>query len=296
MRQGWRECGLRRSSHLPAAAISRSAGAATLQWRAQPSQQQSMRQIVLDTETTGLSPAQGHRIIEIGCIELVNRRITGREYHRFLNPEREVDEGAERVHGLSLDELKGHPRFADIADELLEFIRGAELIIHNAEFDVGFLEHELRLMKHLQPLISQHAKVLDTLTLARSLHPGQRNSLDALCKRYEIDSSSRELHGALVDAELLTNVYLAMTGGQTALELGGDKAAAAGEAPPRSERPAGLELVVLRASDEEAVLHEAFLDRMQKSGDCLWRQLQSPLQPPGAMSGQQQPIAANSSQ
>lgn len=232
-----------------------------------------MRQIVLDTETTGLSPAQGHRIIEIGCIELVNRRITGRSWHRFVNPEREIDEGAERVHGLSLADLTGHPRFAEIADELLEFIRGAELIIHNADFDVGFLEHELRLMKHLQPLIAEHAMVLDTLTLARELHPGQRNSLDALCKRYEVDSTSRDLHGALIDAELLTNVYLAMTGGQAALELEDEQGVLSPTQETRRRlRREDLELVVVRASADEASLHEAFLDRMKaEAGACLWR-------------------------
>ena len=176
-----------------------------------------MRQIVLDTETTGLSTSQGHRIIEIGAIEMVNRRLTGRDFHRFLNPERDIDEGAERVHGISRADLETAPRFHEVADELLEFIRGAELVIHNAEFDVGFLEHELRLMKHQQPSITDHALVLDTLSLARELHPGQRNSLDALCKRYEVDASSRDLHGALIDADLLARVYLAMTGGQTAL-------------------------------------------------------------------------------
>src|SRR5690606_29140991 len=208
-----------------------------------------MRQIVLDTETTGLSPLQGHRIIEIGCVELVNRRLTGREYHRFINPEREIDEGAERVHGISREELRGQPRFAEIADELLEFIRGAELVIHNAEFDVGFLEHELGLMRHMQPRITQHARVLDTLTLAREMHPGQRNSLDALCKRYEVDSSRREVHGALIDAELLANVYLAMTGGQTALLLDtepADVVVMAGVAG--LARRDGLNLVVVRAS------------------------------------------------
>ena len=232
-----------------------------------------MRQIVLDTETTGLSPLQGHRIIEIGCIELVNRRRTGREYHRFVNPERDIDEGAERVHGISRDELRGHPRFAEIADELLEFIRGAELVIHNADFDVGFLEHELNLLKHLQPLISQHARVLDTLTLAREMHPGQRNSLDALCKRYEVDSSSRDVHGALIDAELLANVYLAMTGGQTALLLDPEPlmpslAERVGELVRRD----GLNLIVLRATAEELAAHQAFLARMQDGGACLWRE------------------------
>ena len=178
-----------------------------------------MRQIVLDTETTGLSTAQGHRIIEIGCIEMVNRRLTGREYHRFVNPERDIDEGAERVHGISRADLEGQPRFGDIAEEMLEFIRGSELVIHNAEFDVGFLEYELSLMKHPQPAISDHALVLDTLSLAREMHPGQRNSLDALCKRYAVDNSRRDVHGALIDSELLARVYLAMTGGQAALSL-----------------------------------------------------------------------------
>jgi DNA polymerase III subunit epsilon len=231
-----------------------------------------MRQIVLDTETTGLSPLQGHRIIEIGCIEIINRRPTGREYHRFVNPERDIDEGAERVHGISREELEGHPRFAEIADELLAFIRGAELVIHNADFDVGFLEHELSLMKHLQPLISQHARVLDTLTLAREMHPGQRNSLDALCKRYCIDSSRREVHGALIDAELLANVYLAMTGGQTALLLEpepAEDAFAAGTA--EVVRSDDLHLVVIRASAGELAAHRAFLQRMQEAGSCLWR-------------------------
>jgi len=231
-----------------------------------------MRQIVLDTETTGLSPLQGHRIIEIGCIELINRRPTGREYHRFINPERDIDEGAERVHGISREELQGHPRFAEIADELLAFIHGAELVIHNADFDVGFLEHELNLMKHLQPLISQHAQVLDTLTLAREMHPGQRNSLDALCKRYSVDSSRREVHGALIDAELLANVYLAMTGGQTALLLEPETAedAFAGGAG-EVVRSDDLHLVVIRASAEELAAHRAFLQRMQDAGSCLWR-------------------------
>lgn len=235
-----------------------------------------MRQVVLDTETTGLSPADGHRIIEIGCIELMNRRRTGREFHRFLNPERDIDAGAERVHGISRAELSGHPTFADVADELLAFIEGAELIIHNAEFDVGFLEHELRLMGHTDPEIARHATVTDTLILARELHPGQRNSLDALCKRYVVDASKREVHGALIDAELLVNVYLAMTGGQATLVLEPEPAAAvAVMALPgrRRDRP-GLTLVILEATAEEEAAHRAFLDRMQAAGACLWRQLQ----------------------
>ena len=239
-----------------------------------------MRQIVLDTETTGLSTAQGHRIIEVAGIEMINRRFTGREYHRFIDPERDIDEGAERVHGISREDLKGQPRFADIADELLEFIRDGELVIHNADFDVGFLEYELQLMQHAQPQIAQHAKVLDTLALARELHPGQRNSLDALCKRYQVDASRRDVHGALIDAELLANVYLAMTGGQTALCLDTESTMAAplhGEAGPGLPR-ADLRLVVRRATAEELIAHEAFLDRIEKAadGESLWRKLRLP--------------------
>jgi DNA polymerase-3 subunit epsilon len=234
-----------------------------------------MRQIVLDTETTGLSTGQGHRIIEIGAIELVNRRLTGREFHRFLNPERAIDEGAERVHGISLADLETAPRFREVADELLEFIKDAELVIHNAEFDVGFLEYELGLMKHPRPSIKDHAQVLDTLSLARELHPGQRNSLDALCKRYEVDASNRDLHGALIDADLLARVYLAMTGGQTALFL--DDSESAGE-----ERASGiavrgsrqdLDLVVVRASEAENAAHEAMLAKLREAGECVWDRL-----------------------
>ena len=232
-----------------------------------------MRQIVLDTETTGLSTADGHRIIEIGGIELVNRRFTGREYHRFLDPERDIDEGAERVHGISIKDLQGQPRFAEIADELLEFLGGAELVIHNADFDVGFIEHELRLMGYARPSVGEHATVLDTLALARSLHPGQRNSLDALCKRYEVDASGRDLHGALIDADLLARVYLAMTGGQTALSLDEEKATTADvtEQAAAIERPAGLKLLVTRATEEELAAHEALLDNIAEHGACLWR-------------------------
>lgn len=236
-----------------------------------------MRQIVLDTETTGLSTAQGHRIIEIGCIELLDRRLSGREYHRFIDPERDIDEGAERVHGISRADLDGQPRFADIADEFLEFIKGAELIIHNAEFDVGFIEYELELMGHEVRAIDDRATVLDTLGLARRLHPGQRNSLDALCKRYEIDASRRDVHGALIDSELLARVYLAMTGGQAALSLDQQEAdCGSGEAgPDPGSRRANLRLIVVPASAEEAALHESILDRMQEAGQCLWRQPQN---------------------
>ena len=237
-----------------------------------------MRQIVLDTETTGLSTAQGHRIIEIGCVELVNRRLTGREYHRFLNPDRAIDEGAERVHGISLADLENEPRFPEIVDELLDFLRGAELVIHNAEFDVGFIEHELKLMKHPRPEITEHASVLDTLTLARELHPGQRNSLDALCKRYEVDASKRDVHGALIDSELLARVYLAMTGGQTALLLDESEDSAAeqnafadgaGLAQHHSAGE-GLSLVVVHADEDESKAHDQLLERLRASGNCVW--------------------------
>ena len=234
-----------------------------------------MRQIVLDTETTGLSTGQGHRIIEIGAIELVNRRLTGREFHRFLNPERAIDEGAERVHGISLADLETAPRFREVADELLEFIKDAELVIHNAEFDVGFLEYELKLMKHPKPSITDHAQVLDTLSLARDLHPGQRNSLDALCKRYEVDASNRELHGALIDADLLARVYLAMTGGQTALFLDdsdSDGEERAGGIAVRGSRQ-DLDLVVVRASEAERAAHEAILTKLRAEGECVWDRL-----------------------
>ena len=242
-----------------------------------------MRQIVLDTETTGLSTAQGHRIIEIGCIELVNRRLTGRDYHCFLNPDRDIDAGAERVHGISRDDLETEPRFHEIVDEFLEFVAGAELIIHNAEFDVGFIEHELTLMKHPQPKVTAHATVLDTLSLARKIHPGQRNSLDALCKRYEVDASRRDVHGALIDSELLAHVYLAMTGGQTALLLDEDDGGAAVGAAlalrqsrrKRSSNEAE-DLIVIRATDEEAAAHESMLEKLRDSGDCVWDRLQKP--------------------
>jgi len=240
-----------------------------------------MRQVVLDTETTGLSTAQGHRIIEIGCLELVNRRLTGRDFHRFLNPDRDIDEGAERVHGISRADLETEPRFEEIVDDFLAFIKDAELIIHNATFDVGFLEHELKLMQHKQPKIEHHATVLDTLTLAREMHPGQRNSLDALCKRYEVDATKRDVHGALIDSELLANVYLAMTGGQAALLLDTvgavpdrDRSPAAGAAPggegSRSGTAPTVVLPVVQASAEESAAHDALLEKIRKSGACVW--------------------------
>jgi DNA polymerase-3 subunit epsilon len=240
-----------------------------------------MRQIVLDTETTGLSPEQGHRIIEIGCIEMVNRRLTGRDFHRFLNPERDIDAGAEAVHGISRESLQTEPRFHEVVDDFLEFVRDAELVIHNAPFDVGFIEHELRLMEHAKPKITDHCDVLDTLALAREMHPGQRNSLDALCKRYEVDASKRDVHGALIDSELLARVYLAMTGGQTALLLDEEEdSRRSGRETATGNRGlttalAGataddLKLTVIKASKEEFEAHEALLEKIRQSGVCVW--------------------------
>lgn len=232
-----------------------------------------MRQIVLDTETTGLEPEEGHRIIEIGCVELVNRRPTAQTFHCYLNPDREIDQAAEDVHGLSTAFLAGKPRFTEIAADLLEFVRGAELIIHNAAFDLAFLDAELARLDPPGPLLRDLCRVRDTLMMARQLHPGQRQSLDALCKRYSVDASGRDLHGALLDARLLAEVYLAMTGGQVTLALDG---AAEGGGPTgrvvRVQRD-GLVLVVQRASPEELAAHEAALDRLDVAtgGRCLWR-------------------------
>jgi DNA polymerase-3 subunit epsilon len=235
-----------------------------------------MRQIILDTETTGLEADRGHRIIEIGCVELVNRRLTGRRFHRYLNPDRDIDEGALAVHGITRAQLEGEPRFREIADELLAFCEGAELVIHNAAFDIGFLDAELkRLPGELTP-IQARCRVLDTLTLARELHPGQRNSLDALCKRYGVDNSQRDLHGALLDAMILADVYLAMTGGQGALALGEERegvGTVAASAGPRVRCARRVALPVIRASAAELAAHEALLDRVAKTagGVCLFR-------------------------
>jgi DNA polymerase-3 subunit epsilon len=232
-----------------------------------------LRQIVLDTETTGLEPQNGHRIIEIGAVELIDRRLTGKHFHQYLNPERDIEDGALEVHGITLEFLQDKPLFVDVAQEFLDFIEGAELLIHNAPFDLGFLDMELALIG--SPVrIEEHARVLDTLDLARDLHPGQRNSLDALCKRYEVDNSSRNLHGALLDSEILADVYLAMTGGQSDLGLSFETATAqdpGGDAFDLTERP---QLEVLLPTDEEMALHEARLqDIKKKSGHCLWLDL-----------------------
>lgn len=237
-----------------------------------------MRQVVLDTETTGLEPQEGHRIIEIGCVEMINRRLTGNNYHRYINPDRIVDDGAIEVHGITNEFLEDKPRFDDIAQSFLEYIKGAELIIHNAAFDVGFIDHELAMLSQDWGTTTDYCSVLDTLQLARKMHPGQRNTLDALCKRYEIDNSHRELHGALLDSEILADVYLAMTGGQTALTLGGDDDGdeVTGTRIIRlsQERP---RLRVIKANEEELTAHEARLQALDKSaGEALWRKLDNP--------------------
>src|SRR5688500_8444226 len=246
-----------------------------------------MRQIILDTETTGLEPEQGHRIIEIGCVELINRRKSGRTFHRYLRPDREVDRGAIQVHGLTNEFLAQQPRFADVVEELIEFISGAELIIHNAAFDLAFLDAELKRLPGPLRAVRNLCSVIDTLPMARQMHPGQRNSLDALCKRYSIDNSHRELHGALLDAQILLEVYLAMTGGQTALILGEDTAAnaqVAFEPVATVIRPRGL-LKVFRASDDELVAHERMLTAIDKSsgGKTVWKQLVLPEMAPAPL-------------
>ena len=235
-----------------------------------------MRQIVLDTETTGLEHSQGHRIIEIGCVEVIDRRLTGRHYHQYINPQRAVDEGALAVHGISDEFLADKPVYAQIAAEFFEFVRGAQLVIHNAPFDMGFLNHESRLLgAQGYGDLHQHCSVLDTLVMAREKHPGQRNSLDALCKRYHIDNTKRELHGALLDAEILADVYLTMTGGQRALLLGsgdGDGDSGTGVAAIQRLSAQRPPLPVIAASAEELAAHDEKLAAIDKAsgGNCVW--------------------------
>lgn len=233
----------------------------------------STRQIVMDTETTGLEPDEGHNIIEIGCVELERRRLTGNTYHQYIRPDREVDAEALAVHGISNEFLADKPAFADIADRFLEFVRGAELIIHNAAFDVGFLDKELERNGYSERM-ADICKITDSLALARRKHPGAKNNLDALCRRYEIDNSHRELHGALLDSEILADVYLALTGGQTSLQLGqeGRGGDDGGDEPIRRVEGAD-DLPVITPDAEELVAHEAFLDLLDKKagGSCLWR-------------------------
>jgi DNA polymerase-3 subunit epsilon len=235
-----------------------------------------MRQVVLDTETTGLEVELGHRIIEIGCIEVLSRRRTGRTFHRYLRPEREIDVAALRVHGITAEFLAGQPRFADIAEELMEFIGDAELVIHNAGFDLAFIDNEFARLGGPERRISGMVRVFDTLSLARQLHPGQRNGLDALCRRYSVDNTRRELHGALLDAELLLDVYLAMTGGQGTFTL--ETACAttlATVATVPAERPS-WPLLVRRATVAELEAHEHMLEAIDRAsgGRTVWRELE----------------------
>lgn len=234
-----------------------------------------MRQIVLDTETTGTEVTQGHRILEIGCLELVDRRITGRHFHHYVNPERESDAGALAVHGISQEFLASKPFFHEIVEKLLDFIKGAQLIIHNASFDMSFLNAELKLAGKKFGQILDYCTVLDTLPLARQLHPGQRNNLDALCKRYSVNNSHRDLHGALLDAELLAKVYLAMTGGQTSLFNDEIVVKETGEIKIRkpSKRKSQNSLPIISATIEELKAHEACLATIKKKSKdgCLWQ-------------------------
>lgn len=228
-----------------------------------------MRWVMLDTETTGLRVEEGHRLIEIGCVECIDRRITERHFHVYLNPQREVDEGARQVHGMSWDQLRDKPLFADVVDGLLEFVQGAEVVIHNADFDRGFLDEELR-RAGLQPFSSYCSRIIDSLSHARDLHPGQRNSLDALCQRYSIPNDHRVLHGALLDARLLADVYLAMTRGQESLVISNDEDATTDLMDPIDV----TQLIVRRASPEELQAHEAVVREIDKlsGGRAVWLQ------------------------
>lgn len=232
-----------------------------------------MRQIVLDTETTGIDPKEGHRIIEIGCVEVVNRRLTGNHFHVYINPGRHIEQEAIEVHGITNEFLADKPTFSQVAQEFVSFIKGAQLVIHNAPFDVGFMDHEFGMEASTKGVITnQICDVLDTLTLARQMHPGQKNNLDALCKRYGIDNSHRTLHGALLDAEILTDVYLLMTGGQTKLKLASSSGTDADSTAIRRINRGANKLKVIKASADEITQHEARLDIVEKAGGkCLWR-------------------------
>jgi len=233
------------------------------------------RQIILDTETTGLEPKEGHRIIEIGCVEMLNRRISGSNYHQYLQPDREIDQGAIEVHGITNEFLADKPRFADVAEDFLAYVKGAELVIHNAPFDVGFINHELKRLDPGLGRITDYCTIVDTLAMARQRHPGQKNNLDALCKRYDIDNTKRELHGALLDSEILADVYLAMTGGQVTLSLGGESTTPGGQPQGSTirrladNRPT---LPVIRATESELAAHQQRLEAIDKAsgGQCLW--------------------------
>ena len=236
---------------------------------------QNKRQVVLDTETTGLSTADDHRIIEIGCVELINRKLTGETFHQYINPQRDIDAGAMEVHGITNEALADKPKFAEIVEDFMQFIDGAELIIHNAAFDVGFLDHELSKIASESRTINAICTILDTLKLARDKHPGQKNNLDALCRRYDVNNSNRELHGALLDSEILADVYLAMTGGQVNLLLAAEAATTqeigvseASKARRKKHKP----LSVIKATRAELESHQSHLEFLDKSsnGECLW--------------------------
>lgn len=233
-----------------------------------------MRQVVLDTETTGLEAELGHRILEIGCVELIGRKITRRHFHHYINPQRDIDEGALEVHGISSDFLADKPVFLDIWDSFLDFVKDSELIIHNAAFDIGFINQEMRLISPSLGVITDHCAVVDSLALARNKHPGQKNNLDALCKRYSIDNSQRELHGALLDAEILADVYLLLTGGQGTLSLGEELTG--GGARKMKQREDHTPLKVIRATSDELVEHARKLDKLEETSEngCLWKQME----------------------
>jgi DNA polymerase-3 subunit epsilon len=233
-----------------------------------------MRQIILDTETTGLSPAEGHRIIEIGCVELIDRKLTGNHFHRYINPLRKVDPGAFAVHGISDEFLSNKPVFSALVQEFMDFISGAELIIHNAPFDIGFINHELMSLRQGWKQVTDYCGVIDTLQIARKRHAGQKNSLDALCKRYFVDNTKRDLHGALLDSNLLAQVYLAMTGGQGSFFDASTDSAKEAKANETAEQiAASLEkhhLHVVKADENELLEHQTYLDMLAKKGKCLW--------------------------
>jgi DNA polymerase-3 subunit epsilon len=227
------------------------------------------RQIVLDTETTGLEPSQGHRIIEIGCVEMINRRLTGNNYHQYIQPDREIDEGAQAVHGISNEFLADKPRFNDIVRDFIDYINGAELIIHNAPFDVGFMDHEFRLAGQEYGQTIDYCEVTDTLVMARKMRPGKKNNLDVLCSEFEVNNSHRDLHGALLDAELLAEVYLRMTGGQSSLSLDDISADSTGSAHISARKLSGNRkpIRIVSASDDELQAHQAFIEKL---GDARW--------------------------
>ena len=232
-----------------------------------------MRQVVLDTETTGLEVEAGHRILEVGCVEIIDRKLTRRRFHHYINPGRDIDDGALEAHGITLDSLRDKPVFADVWGGFLEFVHGSELIIHNAPFDLAFLNYEMSLISSDLGELTDHCRVVDSLELARNKHPGQKNNLDALCKRYNVDNSQRELHGALLDAELLADVYLLLTGGQVGLGLGESAPGAGQEAARISSDRAPLKII--RASDEEHEQHNRKLDQLDERSESgsLWRQV-----------------------